>query len=66
MDCGYEISVSELPDKFRCPICRKTKSYFRRKFSRPKNQIVSLKESEKVIWACLACGNEEQIDMPQI
>ena len=66
MECGYEISMNELPNNFRCPVCRKTKSYFRRKTSRPKNQIFSLKESEKAIWTCLACGNEEQIDMPQM
>ncbi|HDZ18199.1 MAG TPA: hypothetical protein ENH75_07915 [archaeon] len=66
MECGYEISMSKLPNSFRCPTCRKTKSYFRRKSSRPKNLIVSLKDTEKVKWTCLGCGNEELIDMPQM
>ncbi len=69
IECGYEVVMNELPDKFQCPSCNRSKAYFRRKASKPLKYDVSLKEAEKdaekAIWTCLECGNEEEVDMPE-
>jgi len=63
MECGYEAIMNELPNRYNCPTCGRSKAYFRRKSSKYKDNHVSLKKTEKAIWTCLDCGNEEEVEM---
>ena len=65
MECGYEVLMKEVPDSFRCPSCSRSKAYFRRKAIKIDDYKLSLKETEKAIWICLECGNEEEVEMPE-
>ena len=64
MECGYEAKMTKLPDKFNCPTCGRSKAYYRRKSSKYSDGNISLRKTEKAIWTCLECGNEEEVEMP--
>lgn len=65
MECGFEVVLEELPDNWKCPACKRSKEYFKRKPSKPKERGVSVSKREKATWVCLECGNEEKVDLPQ-
>lgn len=64
MECGYEIMVEELPNDWKCASCGRSKAYFKRKTRKQKQESISVKTTEKALWVCLECGNEEEINMP--
>ena len=64
MECGYEVTLEELPEDWKCFSCGRSKSYFKRKVLKPQDYVIYSKETEKAQWVCLECGNEEEIDMP--
>jgi YgiT-type zinc finger domain-containing protein len=64
MECGFEIKLYKLPDNWKCPSCKKSKEYFKKKQILPKKLLKSDLKREKAIWVCLQCGNEEKIDLP--
>ena len=67
MECGYEIQIKQLPDYFRCPICKRNKSYFKRKKSELTTDISSskAKKKEMAVWICSECGFESKIELPK-
>lgn len=65
MECGYEVIMLELPLSFKCPSCNRSKEYFQRKPLKYSNYQNTLGHSEKALWTCLECGNEEEIEMPE-
>ena len=66
MECGHEVIMLELPINFKCPSCNRSKAYFQRKSIKYDNYKTTLGHSEKAIWTCLECGNEEEIEMPEV
>jgi rubrerythrin len=64
MECGFEVVLNKLPDNWKCPSCKKSKEYFKKKPILPKKLLKSDLKREKAIWVCLQCGNEEKIDLP--
>lgn len=65
MECGYQIEQDKLPENWKCPSCKRSKEYFKRKPSKAKEERISVSTKEKATWVCLACGNEEKVDLPQ-
>jgi rubrerythrin len=64
MECGFEIKMLELPHSFKCPSCNRSKEYFQRKRKIYENYKTNTGHSEKALWTCLECGNEQEIEMP--
>ncbi|MFX0004849.1 MAG: ferritin family protein [Candidatus Hodarchaeota archaeon] len=64
MECGYEVSLEELPDDWECASCGRSKAYFKRKSLKPKKHEIESISKEKAHWICLECGNEEEIELP--
>lgn len=62
MECGFEVVLDELPDNWKCPACKRSKEYFKRKPIIVKEERIS--KREKATWVCLECGNEEEVDLP--
>jgi len=67
MECGYEIQIKKLPDYFKCPSCKRNKSYFKRKRSELITDISSSKPKRKemAVWICSDCGFESKIELPK-
>jgi len=65
MECGFEVLLDELPENWKCPSCKRSKEYFKRKPFRAKEERISVSKREKATWVCLKCGNEEEVDLPQ-
>lgn len=63
MECGFEVVLDELPANWKCPVCKRSKEYFKRKPIIAKEEKIS--KREKATWVCLECGNEEKVDLPQ-
>lgn len=64
MECGDEVEIDELPEDWKCLSCGRSKAFFRRKALKHRDYDISFREREKVIWTCLECGNEEEIELP--
>jgi rubrerythrin len=64
MECGFEVLLDKLPENWKCPSCKRSKEYFKRK-PIAKEERISVLKREKATWVCLGCGNEEEVDLPQ-
>jgi len=65
MECGFEVLLDKLPENWKCPSCKSSKEYFKRKPFIAKEERISVLKREKATWVCLECGNEEKVDLPQ-
>lgn len=61
MECSYEENSKELPKDWKCPICKRPSSYFKRKTIKLARDGAKSKIEHDTIWICMECGYEVEI-----